>query len=386
MYRDRVEALRSREGTGITVAALCFAVLLAWYVGFRSPNTWTTTLDAVSITDGFHRRFVVGTLLRPLANAADYNYWLFATFSFAVLACHLAILVTCALRATLVSRRMLVIAFLALPTGGFLFHTVGYFEQVLYLLLFASIWLLHRKRLVAATIVMAIAPMVHEIAILSVIPIFGVAALRTTTWRRAVIITAIPAVVDVVVLLLPAASESAVPALTAALQQSNFAYRPDALELFTRTQTESWQLYRVHEVVVRVKPVAYFAVITFGILWWTNRAAWNAGTRLATLAMFVACAAAIGIPGLLVYAGWDHNRWIFMILANFFIIVWLLLDEARRDLNTRSIVALVVIVLVMAQLKLDYFDSQEPRGLSYREVRTYLRQLRDGRITEIPAL
>lgn len=380
-----MEASRSREGTAITVVALCFAILLAWYVGFRLPNAWSATLDAVSITDGFHRRFVVGTLLRPLANATDYNYWLFATFSFAVLACHLAILVTCALRATLVSRRMLVVAFLSLPTGGFLFHTVGYFDQVLYLLLFASMWLLRRERLVAATIVMTIAPMVHEIAILSVIPIFGVVALRTTTWRKAVLITAIPAALDILLLLVPPASDTAVPTLTLALQQANFAYRADALELFTRTQTEAWRLYDVHTMVVYLKPVVYFAVAAFGILWWTNRAAWNEQTRLATLAMFTACAAAIAIPGLLVYAGCDAGRWTFMVLANFFLVVWLLLDDERRDVNKNALVALVAAVLVMSQLRLQYFEPEgRPRALGYREVKLFLRELRDGIVTRIP--
>src|SRR5215831_5382501 len=160
------------------VPALAIAILVAGYTGFRLPNAWCATLDAVSLFDGFHRRFVVGTLLQPLAIATDYNYWLFAAFSYLVLAAVLAVLTAAVLRAELISQRLLVIAWLVLPTGGFLFHEVGYFEQILYLLLFAALALIRRNRLVAAACVLCVAPLVHEIALVTVIPLFGLVALR----------------------------------------------------------------------------------------------------------------------------------------------------------------------------------------------------------------
>lgn len=98
--------------------ALAFAVGVAAYTGFRVPNAWSATLDSISLGDGFHRRFLVGTLLRPLADAVNYNYWLFAMFSYLVLATLLVVLVALVFRTRLASRRFLIITWLLLPTGG----------------------------------------------------------------------------------------------------------------------------------------------------------------------------------------------------------------------------------------------------------------------------
>src|SRR5436309_2743462 len=86
---------------GVIVSMAAVAILVAGYTGFRTPNAWSATLDAVSLLDGFHRRFVVGTLLRPLAMASGYNYWLFAAFSYLLLAAVLAILVAGVVRTEL---------------------------------------------------------------------------------------------------------------------------------------------------------------------------------------------------------------------------------------------------------------------------------------------
>ncbi|MCU1682641.1 MAG: hypothetical protein JWQ81_3380 [Amycolatopsis sp.] len=82
------------------------AVGIAAYTGFRLPNAWTATLDAVSLTDGFHRRIVVGTLLHPLALATGYAYWVFATKSFLVLVALLVVLGVALIQAQLTSQRV----------------------------------------------------------------------------------------------------------------------------------------------------------------------------------------------------------------------------------------------------------------------------------------
>ena len=124
---------------------LGLSILLAAYTGFRLPNLWSATLYTPSLFEGFHRRFLVGTLLLPLSEVLDYNYWLYATVAFAILVALLVVLVVVTLRARLVSQRFLVVAFFLLPTGGFLFNEVGYLDQLIYLMLFASFWLLRRR-------------------------------------------------------------------------------------------------------------------------------------------------------------------------------------------------------------------------------------------------
>jgi hypothetical protein len=383
----------AREGTELTrrltIVLLCVAIASAFYVGFRLPNAWATTLSSVSITDGFHRRFVVGTLLRPLAIATDYDYWLYAAFEFAVLAGLIAIVVRSALRTTSIERRLLIVAYFLLPTGGFLFHEVGYFEQELYLLLFVAIWLVRKQRLIAATAVMAVCPYIHEIAILTTLPIFGLVVLRELPFRRAAIMTAIPAIVNGIVLLLPPASEGAVATLTATLQQSRFAtIRTDALELFNRSQAESWRLYTVHEVVVFVKPIAMFVVGAFAVLWWFDRGFWKQRMHVPAVAIFFASAAAVGLPGLLVYGGWDGNRWAFLLLTNFAIVTWLSLEEQHRSAPVRigTCALLAVTILLTSHIELPYFAPNAPREFGYRPVRKFVREMRTGALFEVPGI
>src|SRR4051812_27842094 len=123
-----------------TLVLLPLSVLFAWYRGFRMPNIWAVTLLNVSVTDGFRRRFLVGTLLRPFALLTDYHYWFFAAVSLVVVVVLVATVCVLAVRTRLVSQRALVIGWFVLGAGGFLFDDVGYLEQVLYLLLFASMW------------------------------------------------------------------------------------------------------------------------------------------------------------------------------------------------------------------------------------------------------
>ena len=369
-----------------SVAALTLAVLVALYTGFRVPNQWSATLDAVSITDGFHRRFVVGTLLRPLALATDYNYWLFATFSFLVLGALLAVLIVNALRTENTAARLVVIGWLLLPTGGFLFHEIGYFEQLLYLLLFASIWLVNRDRLVAATAVMMVTPCIHEIAILTVLPLYGVVLLRRVSPVRAVLATMIPAAVNVALLAIPAASEDAIPTLARALETANFHYRVDALSLFQRSQSENWGLYTVHDVVLYVRPIGYLLVGLLVLVWVSDRHGWQTDRdRVASWVVLLAWIGAIMVPTLLVYGGWDANRWRFIVITNFVLVVWLaLVERPSATIPRGTITVMLAVLLLTSRLGLFYFDHLEPREIGYRPLRGFIHQVCNGSLFQRP--
>src|SRR5205823_13462099 len=120
---------RTTTSRGLTALAT-FGFLLATYRGFRMPGDWAVTLEAVSLTDGFHRRFLVGTLLHPLAVVTGYAYWVFAAAALAVLAAVLAVLAAAFFRARHPGHRLLIAGWLLLPSGGFFFHEIGYFDQV----------------------------------------------------------------------------------------------------------------------------------------------------------------------------------------------------------------------------------------------------------------
>ncbi|HSN29974.1 MAG TPA: hypothetical protein VLT45_26990, partial [Kofleriaceae bacterium] len=265
-----------RRATNLAVG---FAVLLAFYTGVRLPNSWSVTLQTTSLFDGFHRRFLVGTLLRPFAALFGYHYAFYATLSFLILGALLAVLVWTVVRTPALAPRLWIIAWLALPTGGFLFNEVGYFDQLLYLILFGAIALVHRGRVVAATVVMSLTPLIHELAILSVLPLYGLVLFRAVPFKRAAIATAIPTAINLVLLVIPAASPHAVDHLAQQLMAAGVPYRPDALVLFNRTQHDSWALYKIHGVVRYVRPATEVMLVVFGAFWLTGRGAWLRATE-----------------------------------------------------------------------------------------------------------
>jgi len=344
---DRTKFPATRVPHRLTSALFVVALLVAAYTGFRLPGAWVATLDAVSVTDGFQRRFLVGTLLHPFAVLAGYDYRVFAAAAFAVLAALLAVLVVAFVRTRQESRRLLLIAWLLLPSGGFLFHDVGYFEQVLYLLLFAALWFLDRARPVAATTLMTAAVLTHEIAALTVLPIFALVLLRRFPLRRAALLIAPPAVVELVVLAIPAAEPGAIDRLLNAMREANFPPRVDALALFGRTQSESWQLYSITGVLLFLIPVAVVVVTGFLLQQGTLRAS-------------AVQVAAIAAPGILAFAGWDGARWAFLLVANFAVVLWLWLEN--HDLRP---VPLIVTLLLLTHIPLPYFDGYAPRELTW---------------------
>ena len=340
--------------------ALVVAIVLAFYTGFRLPSTWVATQASLSLFDGFHKRFVVGTLLRPLAVATGYNYWLFAAYGFVLLAGVLAVLVYNARRARLATRRWLVIAWLLLPTGGFLFHEVGYFEQINYLLLFASIALLNRQRPLAAACLIAITPFVHETSLVTTTPIFGLVALRTLPLRRAIVVTAIPAACAAVALWIPPASDTAAATLTQTLSHASFALRPDAIP------TASFSLFRDHVMTMYVLSFAVFTTAMFTVLWFADGKL--ATNRLVTAASF----AAVALPAILIYAGWDGNRWAFCLITNFFVVLWICLEGRDHELAAAPLAVLAVTVLVLTHFTIFYFDNFVPRDLTYPSLHAFV--------------
>ncbi|WP_181776123.1 hypothetical protein [Amycolatopsis pittospori] len=318
---------------------------VAGYTGFRPPGEWVATLQSVSLTDGFHRRFLVGTLLKPFGN----DYLVFAIASFAVLGGLLAAVAFAFFRSRTEGRRLVIVGWLLIPTGGYLFHEVGYFDQVLYLLLFGALWAVRRNRPVLASALIALSTTAHEIALLTVLPVFGFVVLRQFPVRRACAVLAPPTVLGMLILALPPVAPGAVEKLRRELSTTDFTYRADAVNLFERTQSQSWQLYSITDVLLYLTPIAVVVIGGFLLLHRPSLAA----------ALPVA---AIAAPLLLAFGGWDDARWGFLLVSNFAIVLWLRLD--RRELKGSRLVALTAVFLILTHVPMPYFDGYAPRGLT----------------------
>jgi hypothetical protein len=327
----------------VTTALFVVAAAVAAYTGFRLPGTWATTLQSVSLFDGFHRRFLIGTLLHPFAIIAQYDYWLFAAFSFLVLAALLTVLAVAFFRSRNETNRIVLIGWLLLPSGGFLFHEVGYYDQVIYLLLFAALFALHRDRPVVASGLLVLAVCTHEIALLTVVPVFGVALLRKFPFRWACALLAPAALTGAVVLLLPPTQPDTIARFERTLVEAGVPFRHDAIGLFARTQAQSWQLYSITDVLLYLLPILLVVLGGYLLL----------HRSLLPLAAIVA-------PALLAFGGWDESRWGFLVVTNFALLLWL----ADRHLKTAQLGALTAIFLVLTHIPMAYFDGCEPRVIT----------------------
>src|SRR5215471_16671338 len=146
---------------------LILSLVIALYVGFRLPSLWSVNYYIPSVFDGFWRRSLLGTLLWPLG-ALRFDYRFVASLQALALLALLAVLIVHAWRSDL-RIKLLTILFLLAPTGGYLFHEVGYVEQVLYLMLVASLAFADKR---LGLLLMALALLVHEMAAFTVIPLW----------------------------------------------------------------------------------------------------------------------------------------------------------------------------------------------------------------------
>jgi len=351
--------------------AVGLAILVAAFTGIRLPDRWSVTLQAVSIFDGVHRRFLVGTVLKPFALVFGYDYRLFAVFSFAVLGALLWIIVRATVRSESWSKQLVVIAWFLLPAGGFLFDEIGFLEQVVYLMLAVAVWQAGRGRLRVAAAVLALTPCVHELAILSAVPLAGALWLRTLPPRKVALLLAPAVGVAAVLLLVPHTPHATIDHLEAMWDRDGFAYRADALQLFVRTQAESWELYSFAAAFRLTLPVVALLLVATGMLAKRRDHAAYAGALGAVIA-----------PLLLIYGGWDVNRWQFLAIANFTVLVWL---EIERELAPRAVAILVVVALLLTRMAMGFIDAK-PRELDARGVGGFVDELASGRFFEIPDL
>jgi len=366
------------SATARRAGVLLACVLLAAYTGMRMPSTWTATLQAVSWQDGFRRRFLVGSVLYPLDRATGYAYAVFAAVSFLVLVALLVVVVVAAVRTRVRARWVLVAVWLVSPAGGYLFHEVGYFEQVLFLALFAAWWLVARGRWVLAASVMAASVCVHEIAMLTVVPLFTMIVVRALSTRRAIAAVAVPALVGVFVLTVTPAEDGAVSVLSGRLAGADFRARPDALEIFGRSQTQSMGMYRPLDVLWFLVPL----VLVLG----TALVFTFAGGRVVVGSRRVVAIGAALAPASAAFAGWDMHRWAFLLLGNSAVVLWWWLGQERPTGGAaRSRCGVwVAVVLVCTHVPLAYFDGYAPRDLTGRAIGRFVGEAASGELWRTP--
>lgn len=345
------------------IASLVLAVSVAAYSGLRLPSLWTATVYSVEFSDGALRRAAFGTVFGPLWEATGHEYWAFASIAFAVLAGLLVVLVAAYLHAGNAERRIIILLWLVAPTGAYLFHEVGYLEQVNYLLLFLALWLGQRHPFSAA-VVLTVAVLVHEAALVTVVPLYVLSSVISADARRRLPPLLVPAFAGTVLAGLGAMSAERVEALQGRLDSVlAFTPRSDAVLLLGWTLRDQWANYSVLSEALRVIPFAAAIAVAWVI---AARASLSPGDSRATSA--TVAWAACSLPLALVFGGWDTDRWMFLALTNLACAAYLWWDPSRAPMPLVSLAGFALPFMLLFHDPLTYFDGFTPRILTFENL------------------
>ena len=285
---------------------MAVALLSAFHVGVRLPNLWSVNYFIPGVFDGVWRRGLLGTLLTPF-DPLRFHYGFVMTLQVAIFLALLAVMLRQGLRRGLPGR-IIVIAFLFAPTGGYMFHQIGYVEQLLYLLLAAA---LAMPRSAAAAALVAISLFIHELALFTIVPLYLANLVAERRYRAA---AAHGAVILAAFVLIYVAFQTTTPDVAEALLKkvrahANYEPRADYYEVFTSTLTSDrmrfWYGPGQHKVSLLVGFVAGLAAVA------SVRRPLGDGLP-AAIAILGACLA----PLLLGFVGWDTGRWFFLSLCS----------------------------------------------------------------------
>ncbi|HTB23525.1 MAG TPA: hypothetical protein VK914_12565 [bacterium] len=352
-------ALSRGKPWGLLGGAQAALLLLAFYRGFRAPNLWSLNYYQVSWADGFLRRGLLGSLLRPLA-CARFDPQFIWTIQFAVLACAIASLLWLGRRGT---AGLCLCLYLATDAGTFLFHEVGYPEQLILPLTLLACRLLVRRRALAAGLILALAALVHEMAVFTALPVLLVLWWRMPEPRRPSLwfLTA-PLFLVLVVLVLgstPLADATLQRYADSAAACGHPLGRPNFLGYYQETFAQEFRLYyHASELLGVVLPL----LATLG-LWILSGAALPGAEMKERWALLLACVC----PLLLGFIGTDVNRWVFLALTQVLVLLGtadLAGAPARRGPSTarRLLLALPLLAVVLfTHIRL--FDGFVPRSV-----------------------
>ncbi|MBF0442428.1 MAG: hypothetical protein HQK54_11030 [Oligoflexales bacterium] len=343
-------------------------LLKAFYTGFRFPNSWSTNYYQVNWFDGFRRRAVVGTFLYPLG-CRLFDYSLIACIQFAVL----AMAISCLLYFSIKSKQFILpVTYFLSAAGGYLFHEVGYIDQLLWLFAGIIIYAIGKNRLCLAYFLLFISVFIHEMALFIVLPLVlaYMIAIRRCELSSLVRMSIFPVLAFIGISFgfsnLP--SETANRYLHAVYTCGYRLMRPEYLDIFKNnySQKVAMMYYSKEQIISIIFP---FIILTYSLV-----SSFSKKTHMTKVNQFI-----LGICCLLPLVngvfGFDTDRWIFLTFTQIILIYIMFslkadLSEEKKSplLQNRFYIALFIVAL---QLHLFYFDGYVPRPLTYNHLTTF---------------
>lgn len=327
-------------------AGVWLALAIAVYAGFRLPNLWSLNYYIPSGFEGIWRRGLIGALLHP-AGTLRFDYHFIAALQGLVLLALVVLLVRHALRGDW-RIKTLTILFLLAPTGGYLFHEVGYIEQLLYLVLLGALALADRRH---AVLLLAATLFIHEMAAFTIIPLYLAQLVIEKRYRLALEhALALLAVFAVLYRFAQTPEPAAVDRLIETIKaHANYALRADYYDVYRhRLIGPELQLYFVR--------ASWWQLAVAGTVAGLTAAAFVRRDPIAAGAVLVACLAPLALG----FVGWDQHRWVFVSLCSSFLVL-VRLGGAQSTGIAAAVSAVFAVFLVVGHLV--YFDDYQPRPL-----------------------
>ncbi|WP_125250346.1 hypothetical protein [Leptospira wolffii] len=348
--------------------------LFAFYRGFRMPNLWTMGYFVPSYFDGIYRRALSGTLLYVFGDLR-FNYYLIVAVQVSIFLV-LNILFIRELFKSNFEIRLLFAIFLFSPAGGYLFHEIGYVDQLLLLLLLIAITTTNNY---LSCFLVAISPLFHEEAMFIVIPIYSLSLLfRGEKLEKMQLYSLSLAFCSFLIgiILRSSGSDVASFAMKWGLN-ANYPLRLDYVSTVLAVRSTAFAAihYAEHQIVALGITVFVGIISAFTI---SIRA--TGGRKYSLFAIGIIC---IILPLGLGLIGWDTSRWIFLSITASLLVFYVGRENLKGFIFYASLAS---VLLFSAQVKLRYFDGYKPRELSSPAISSFVREDFFRLVREIPKL
>lgn len=327
--------------------AIAIAYIIAFVNGARLPSLWSINYYLPSFADGIFRRSLAGSLLSFLGDY-KYHYWAIATIQ---------ILLFSILNYIIVRRikdqkilRWFFVLFLLAPTGGFMFHIIGYIDYVLYLVLFLAISL---KNKWLANIIILSSLFFHEMALLTIIPLYLAYRIYKKEDLKKVVgfgLFSLLTFLIISVFFKDVPAETISGFVTKLQQKGDFNIRYDYYELFGVTYYKIWY---TKEYLFQVLLLSSIYLICY-LLQTKNIDSKDKFSQLIiSLISIFACVA----PLFLGLSGYDINRWVFLSITNSLFILSLFPTKIYQ--YQKLLFATMILFISIGFI--GYFDQKHPR-------------------------
>ncbi|MDR1827102.1 MAG: hypothetical protein LBR29_02090 [Methylobacteriaceae bacterium] len=355
--------IKPKEGLGFWAVPMAILVLLAYivamYVGFRLPNLWSANYYLPSFQEGFYRRGLVGALMYYLGDMR-FDYYVTMYISFALFGLVAILVFFKVLKNGHIA--WIFTLFLLSPYGGYAFHTIGYIDYLLMLLLFLAVAINNR---IVGIILLTVSLFIHEQTVFTTIPAYF--AYRLYRGDRlfslvpyAFIMLAIIGAFSIYCQEIPGETIGAF--MDKVRQKINYPFRDDFYWHFPETfSVKTARLDRYYNLV-DAHNIAYLIPLAavVGYLFSSRGDTPAEQVFMAAVGIF-ACAA----PLLMGALAWDCSRWEFLSAC----FAMMMIYYARDIVSWReSLVCTLAMLSIIPLTELFYFDDYRPRQVIYREI------------------